>query len=184
MGHRRTARPVRLLRLFLVSLLIILISVGLAPGDEADRILAVSVVLVLGFGIWMAALIYLDVDRHNRFLKGRTLECLKRESQVTEHRSRLHSLFRRSSSEYWERIARSHTSRRKVSPASQESEGVAGERIYVVVPKDAESYWLRCNREVEARRYCQRIHLEGYDLENWTQPVPNGTRFVCLIGRQ
>jgi hypothetical protein len=168
----------------LVSLLISLISVGLAPGDEADRILAVSVVLVLGFGVWMAALIYMDVDRHNRFLKGRTIEYVKRESQVTEHRSRLVSLFRRTSSDYWERIARSHASRRREGPASQEMVGVAGERIYVVVPKDAESYWLRCNREVEARRYCQRIHLEGYDLEDWTQPVPHGTRFVCLIGRQ
>jgi hypothetical protein len=61
--------------------------------------------------------------------------------------------------------------------------GVQAEgRLFVVIPKESDPYWLGCNRAVEAMKYCRRVHTEGFEIALWVRPVPRGGRFVDLIG--
>lgn len=55
-------------------------------------------------------------------------------------------------------------------------------RVFVVVPNDADPYWLACNRPVEAMKYCRRVHPGGFGIALWTKPVPRAVRLVDLIG--
>jgi hypothetical protein len=59
--------------------------------------------------------------------------------------------------------------------------GVSG-RVFVVVPRDADPYWLACNRPIEAMKYCRRVHADGFGIALWSKPVPRGVRLVDLIG--
>jgi hypothetical protein len=54
--------------------------------------------------------------------------------------------------------------------------------LFVVLPQDDDPYWVRCNRPVEALRYCRRVHPEGFDVVVWKEPLPRLVRFVDLIG--
>lgn len=55
-------------------------------------------------------------------------------------------------------------------------------RVFVVVPRDGDPYWLACNRPVEAMKYCRRVHPGGFGIALWTKPVPRAVRLVDLIG--
>jgi hypothetical protein len=55
-------------------------------------------------------------------------------------------------------------------------------RTFVVVPRNADPYWLACNRPIEAMKYCRRVHADGFGIALWSRPVPRGVRLVDLIG--
>lgn len=55
-------------------------------------------------------------------------------------------------------------------------------RTFVVVPREADPYWLRCNRPVEAMKYARRVHPDGFEIALWIKPLPRGVRLVDLIG--
>lgn len=60
--------------------------------------------------------------------------------------------------------------------------GSVSHRIFVVVPRDDDPYWLACNRPVEAMKYCRRVHPGGFGIALWNRPVPRAVRLVDLVG--
>ena len=66
---------------------------------------------------------------------------------------------------------------------SQDGTG-EGPLLFVVHPDGGEPYWIRCNRLVEAEKYCRRQHSIPFEIAPWTLPEPSWSqvRLVDLIG--
>lgn len=54
--------------------------------------------------------------------------------------------------------------------------------LFVVVPRAGDPYWIRCNRAIEAMKYCRRVHPTGFDVAVWARPLPERVKLVDLIG--
>ena len=74
-----------------------------------------------------------------------------------------------------------HLDPNATTSATRESEPGMG-HLFVVVPRADDPYWIRCNRAVEAMRYCRRVHPTGFDVAFWEKPLPARVKLVDLIG--
>jgi hypothetical protein len=59
-----------------------------------------------------------------------------------------------------------------------------GPLLFVVEPEEGDPYWIRCNRLIEAEKYCRRQHADTFKIAPWTLPEPawSQVRLVDLIG--
>lgn len=134
-----------------------------------------------------------EIARHNAKIRRIESYAKAKRSERSDHLDpnfhAVRSALLQSSQAYWNALAAQKfktASHRKsqASPGLDPSQDQPpGARNYIIKPKDAEAYWLRCNRHIEANRYCQRVHPNGYEIALWDDDLHAGMKLVDLIGQ-